>query len=127
MASDLDFIELLVDNMADAGMVTYRKMFGEYGVYCDSKIIGLVCNNQLFVKPTVAGREYLDEINEEPPYPGAKDYFLIGDRLEDREWLSELIRVTAEELPMPKPRTALKLPTTPRLRGTSRAAGKKKK
>jgi hypothetical protein len=41
---------------------------------------------------------------EAPPYPGAKNSFLIRDRFEDREWMSELVRVTAEELPDPKPK-----------------------
>jgi hypothetical protein len=29
--------------------------------------------------------------------------FLIEDKFEGREWLSELIRITENELPLPKP------------------------
>lgn len=104
MSTDSDFIEYLEEQLSGVGNVFFRKMFGEYGVYIGTKVVALVCDNQLYIKPTVAGRNYIDEVIEEPPYPGAKNYFLIDDRIEDREWLSELIRVTAEELPLPKPK-----------------------
>jgi hypothetical protein len=45
---------------------------------------------------------------EAPPYPSAKLHFLIEDQFEDSEWISELVRITTEELPAPKPRKKLK-------------------
>ena len=79
-------------------------MFGEYGVYADKKIFGLICDNKLFIKPTEAGRAFIKNPVEAPPYPGAKPSFLIEDKLDDREWLSELVRITVIELPEPKPK-----------------------
>ena len=99
MATDQDFMEFLADQMAEAGEITFRKMFGEYAVYCNGKVVALVCDNQLFVKPTPGGRAYIGEPEEAQPYPGAKDYFLIADAFEDREWIAGLIRITAQELP----------------------------
>ncbi|MBN1621793.1 MAG: TfoX/Sxy family protein [Endomicrobiales bacterium] len=104
MATDLDFIKFLVDQIEHAGVITYRKMFGEYVVYSGSKVIALVCDNQLYIKPTEAGRSYIGDVVEAPPYPGAKLYFLIEDKFEDREWISGLVRATAKELPEPKPK-----------------------
>ncbi|MBN1687569.1 MAG: TfoX/Sxy family protein [Candidatus Omnitrophica bacterium] len=104
MASDQSFVEFVADQMSGAGIITYRKMFGEYAVYCDGKVVALVCDNQLFVKPTEGGRAYIGQITEAPPYPGAKMYFLIEDAFEDRDWISKLIRITAQELPIPKPK-----------------------
>ena len=104
MATDLEFMEFLADQMAGAGDVSFRKMFGEYAVYCGGKVVALVCDNQLFVKPTAAGRAFIGEPVEAPAYPGAKKSFLIEDAFEDREWISELIRITARELPAPKPK-----------------------
>jgi len=103
MASDLDFVEYVVDQMRDAGPVSYRKMFGEYAVYRGGKVVALVCDNQLFVKPTAAGRAFIGEVVEAPPYPGAKPSFLIGEEMDDGDWLSQLIRMTEKELPLPKP------------------------
>ena len=104
MATDQEFMEFLADQMSGAGEVSYRKMFGEYAVYCGGKVVALVCDNQLFVKPTSAGRAYVGEPTEAPAYPGAKNSFLIEDAFEDREWISELIRITARDLPAPKPK-----------------------
>ncbi|MGD9613435.1 MAG: TfoX/Sxy family protein [Kiritimatiellia bacterium] len=104
MATDQEFMEFLADQMSGAGEVSYRKMFGEYAVYCGGKVVALVCDNQLFVKPTAAGRAYVGTPVEAPAYPGAKNSFLIEDAFEDREWISELIRITAKALPVPKPK-----------------------
>jgi len=104
MASDEVFIEFITEQMENAGFVSYRKMFGEYAVYCDSKVVALVCDNRLFVKPTAGGRAYIGTVVEAPPYPGAKLYFLIDDAYENREWLCGLIRITTRELPLPKPK-----------------------
>ncbi len=110
MASDKDFVEFIAEQMKEAGLISYRKMFGEYAVYCGGKVVALVCDNRLFVKPTKGGREYIGKVVEAPAYPGAKPSFLIEDKFEDRQWISELIRITAEELPAPKPKKARKNP-----------------
>jgi TfoX/Sxy family transcriptional regulator of competence genes len=104
MASDTSFVEYVADQVHDAGAIRYRKMFGEYALYCDEKVVALICDNRLFVKPTAAGREYIGDVVEAPAYPGAKPAFLIEDRIDDREWLSELIRITFNELPVAKPK-----------------------
>ena len=108
MASDPDFVEFVVDQIEDAGDITYRKMFGEYAVYCGGKVVLLVCDNQVFVKPTQAGREFIGDVVEAPPYPGAKPSFLIQDLIEDKERICKLVRLTEQELPMPKPRNKRK-------------------
>ena len=104
MASDLSFVEFVVDQIENAGVITFKKMFGEYAVYSDRKVIALICDNQLFIKPTDGGRSFIGDVVEAPPYPGTKLYFLIEDKIEDREWMSNLIRITAKELPEPKPK-----------------------
>jgi len=102
MASDKSFVDFIVDQIENAGQITYRMMFGEYTVYCEGKVVALVADNHLFIKPTVAGREFIGNVTEAPAYPGAKMSFLIDERIEDREWISNLIRITYKELPEPK-------------------------
>jgi TfoX/Sxy family transcriptional regulator of competence genes len=80
-------------------------MFGEFAIYCGEKVVALVCDNQLFVKPTLAGKALLGDPSLAPPYPGAKSHFLIDD-LDDAEFLSAIIAATARELPMPKAKPA---------------------
>jgi TfoX/Sxy family transcriptional regulator of competence genes len=107
MASDQEFVDYVCDQVRAAGSITFRKMFGEYALYCDGKVVALICDNQLFVKPTAAGREKIASLGpvvEGQPYPGAKPYFLIDSQLDDQEWMADLIRATAAALPLPKPR-----------------------
>jgi TfoX/Sxy family transcriptional regulator of competence genes len=108
MASDRSFIDFLLDQMGNAGSISQKKMFGEYAIYCNGKVVALVCDNQLFVKPTESGRKYIGEPVEAPPYAGAKPHFLIEDGFEDRDWVSGLIRTMVEELPVPRPKSKRK-------------------
>lgn len=104
MASDLSFVEFVVDQLHEDCVATYKKMFGEFGLYSDGKLFALICDNQLFVKPTEGGRAFIGDVVEAPPYPGAKPSLLIEGQIEDPKWLSELVRITAGELPAPKPK-----------------------
>jgi TfoX/Sxy family transcriptional regulator of competence genes len=108
MASSQDFVDFVIGQLQSAGDITYKKMFGEYALYSGNKVFALICDNKLFIKPTMAGKEYIHDIVEAPPYPGAKPGILIEDRIEDHEWLSNLVRITVNELPEPKPKSKKK-------------------
>jgi DNA transformation protein and related proteins len=101
MASDPEFVKFVCEQLRGAGEISSRRMFGEAAIYLQGKVIGLVCDNQLFVKPTAAGRAKIGTPTEAPPFPGASNWFLMAD-LDDPEFLAELIRATAAALPMPK-------------------------
>ncbi len=110
MSTKQSTIDFLLDQFNQHTTVTYRKMFGEYALYCQGKVVALVCEDQLFIKPTVAGRALLQEVDEQPPYPGAKLYYLIsGDDWDNDELLGRLFLATAKELPLPKPKKNKKL------------------
>ena len=104
MASDREFVDFVVDQIENAGEITAKSMFGEYGIFSGRKIFALICDNKLFIKPTESGRSFIKDVVEAPPYPGAKSSFLIEDKLEDRDWISNLVRITVKELPEPKPK-----------------------
>ena len=104
MASEQKFVDFIIDQIDHSQQVTYKKMFGEYGLYFGNKLFGLVCDNKLFIKPTQSGRQYINEVVEASPYPGAKPSFLIEEKLDDREWLRKLVKITVNELPEPKPK-----------------------
>ena len=117
MGSDLAFVQFVVDQVDPGCGISYRKMFGEFAVYLNGKVVALICDNQLFIKPTDAGREFIGDVVEAPPYPGAKNALLIGDEMEDGEWLTRLLLVTERALPAPKPKKQRK--KTPKKKGTS--------
>ena len=103
MASHAELVQYIADQCADAGEITVRKMFGDYGIYCGGKIFGLICDNQLFIKITDAGKALMPELETALPYEGAKPCFLFSD-IDNRELLSSFVRATCEALPMPKPK-----------------------
>lgn len=103
MASRIEFVEFVADQIRKAGTITYRKMFGEYGIYCDGKIFGVICEDQLYIKITEAGQKICPDLSKQPPYEGAKNYFLVDD-VEDAERLTKLVEATCGELPAPKPK-----------------------
>jgi len=102
--STQEFIEYLRDQLGAAGDLRFRKMFGEYAVYLENKVVGLVCDDRLFVKPTETGRAYIGVPTEARPYSGARPYFLMEEELDDRQWMADLLRITASELPQPQPK-----------------------
>lgn len=104
MASEQATVDQIAAAMGGAGAIRTRKMFGEHAVYCDDRLVALVCNDQLYVKVTDSGRALLgDDAVTAPPYPGAKAHFLIaGAALADPAFLSDLAAMTARSLPPPK-------------------------
>lgn len=109
MASKASTVDFIVEQMAAAGTINARKMFGEYGIYCDGKVVALVCDDKLFVKPTAAGKAFARKLKEAPAYSGAKPSLLVpADIWDDADWLAKLIRITASELPAPKKKPARK-------------------
>ena len=94
----------IIDTLADLPGLSARKMFGEYALYLDAKVIALVCDDQLFVRPTPAARAILPDCPMAPPYPGAKDHLLLTELLDDPDQLAEILRRTARDLPIPKPK-----------------------
>ena len=102
MSTSKDYATYIEDQLNHIQGIYLKKMFGEYGLFYQDKMVGLVCDDQLFIRQTKKGEELLMDPELASPYPGAKPYFLI-DNPENREILSELIVKTYAELPLPKP------------------------
>lgn len=52
MASEQHTADFIVEQMSHAGDMRTRKMFGEYALYCDDKVIAFICDDQLYLKIT---------------------------------------------------------------------------
>ena len=90
MASNSDFVQYIADQCSGAGEI-------------DGKIFGLICDDCFYLKPTEEVRPLMRVVDMRPPYEGAKDYFYIAD-VDDRDYLSLLVRETCKVLPEPKPK-----------------------
>lgn len=110
MATDRRTATFIVDQLGDLD-VRVRAMFGEYALYCDDRVVGFICDDELLIKPTEAGLAFASDLPMGRPYPAAKDHLLVdGDRIENHEWLRHLVRVTADALPAPKPKPVRRRP-----------------
>lgn len=104
MSTTQSTVDFILDQLRDAGSIRVRKMFGEYALYCDEKVVGLICDDTLFIKITEPGKKFVGKDCEEgTAYPGAKPSLRItGDKIENAEWLSDLVRITAKNVKLPK-------------------------
>lgn len=97
MRTHPDFAAYAAEQLSQAGNIRLRKMFGEYGVYCDGIFFGVICEDQLFVKITLEAEAAFPGLPKAPPYAGARNYFLIED-IDNRESLAALVRLTCKAL-----------------------------
>lgn len=104
MATDPGFAAYVLEQAQGAGDVVVKRMFGEYGLYVDGTFVGVLCDDQCFLKPTDAVRAQLGDPVEAAPYPSAKPHFLLGAELEDPARFAALLRATAAALPAPAPK-----------------------
>jgi TfoX/Sxy family transcriptional regulator of competence genes len=83
-----------------------RKMFGEYALYLEGRVVALICDDRLFVKPLSEARALLPGAEEAPPYPGAKPHLVADAWLDEPDTLADALRAVAAALPPPKPKKA---------------------
>lgn len=108
MATTADFVEYVHEQAGFGARLTHKRMFGEYALYLDGKVVAFACDDSLMLKPTEAGRAMLPRIVEGRPYPEAKAYYVLDEYLDDTELLRRALQTTADALPAPKPSPAAK-------------------
>ena len=103
MTSKQSTVDFILEQLASAGDVRARKMFGDYALYCDEKVVGLICDDQLFIKYTDPGKTFAaGRYDEGFAYKGAKASMNVTESIDDPDFLCTLVRMTAEALPKPK-------------------------
>ena len=102
MASDIGFVDYVVDQIKVNGNVYYKKMFGEYLIYFNEKPVVLVCDNTAFVKIHNCTTTYLVNTQKGFPYAGAKEHYILD--VDNSELLSKVVVEMEKNLPMPKPK-----------------------
>ena len=93
MSSHKDFVDYVAEQLREAGTIRSRKMFGEYGLYCDDGLLGVMWVVELLVMVTPQGEAAFPDLPKAPPYEGAKDYIWVED-VDDRDTMTALIRLT---------------------------------
>lgn len=127
MGTDRAFVDYVAEQAGLGARLTYRRMFGEYGLYIDGKVVAFACDDSLFVKPAAATAALTSALPQRPPYPGAKDYPVADELLDDGDALRALLLATHAALPPPKPPKQAKppKPESPRVPAKKPAGAKK--
>ena len=131
MATSQSTMDYLLDQLDQGGgACSARKMFGEYCLYYHGRPVGLVCNEQLYLKNTEPGRALMNRQTEGAPFPGARPHLLLcADDWDDHHWLHHIVRATLDALPPPKPKSVpgSKPKPTPKPKAGSKAKSAKPK
>lgn len=127
MATDKDFADYVREQAGLGNRITTKRMFGEYALYLDAKVVAFICDNQVFVKPTDAGRTLLGAVTEAPAYPGSKLYFQVNEHLDDQPLFAKLLMTTADAVPAAKAKKSPAKKSTAKKVSAKKAAPKKSK
>lgn len=106
MATSVDYIEYVCDQIRGVGEIRYKKMFGEYMVYVNDKPILLVCDNNVFVKKLDIISVEMKEAEVGFPYEGAKEHYILD--IDNTEWSKAVISILEKNTPVPKPKKKAK-------------------
>ncbi len=101
-----EFNEYVRDSFSGSGDIVIKSMMGGYLVYYNGKLIGDICNNELFLKRTPTADRLLAESELRYPYEGSKTLMHVFDRFEDTDLIAELLEGMYAELPEKKPKKA---------------------
>lgn len=101
--SNADLVQYITEQASKAGEVRAKQMFGDYALSCDEKVVGLICDDILYLKPLKQLEPFLHEDDKrlQPPYDGAKPHYVITN-VDDRDYVSMLIKEVANCLPTKK-------------------------
>lgn len=103
MATQPETIEFLLDKLRNPVRFSVRKMFGEYALYVDGKVVGFVCDDLLYIKILPASRELEPLCETGYPYPGAKLYYVVEEvQLSTIENLVDILFRLADTIPAKK-------------------------
>lgn len=108
MTTAPSFVEYVAEQSRLEQRLSFKKMFGEYAVYLDGKVVAFACDNSLFIKPSAETARLTAELPQRPPYPGAKDYPVADQLLDEPDELRALLLATERAMPAAKPKAAAK-------------------
>jgi hypothetical protein len=102
MATSLDFIQYVCGQITDTGVVTYKKMFGEYMVYVNAKPLLLVCDNTVYVKMLDCIEKEMKDMETGEPYGGAKPHYILD--IDNADLCRRVVMLLDAATPVPKPK-----------------------
>ncbi|MBQ3082110.1 MAG: transcriptional regulator [Clostridia bacterium] len=102
MATSLDFVLFVCEQINRPSEVRYRKMFGEYVVYINDKPLVLLCDNTAFVKKIDCVSLLLEGTPTGHPFEGAREHYILD--VENTELTAAVLTELEKVVPVPKPK-----------------------
>ncbi|MFP3043101.1 TfoX/Sxy family protein [Treponema primitia] len=99
MASDINFVNFVIDQIKNVGIITHKKMFGEYLIYANQKPVVLICDDTAYVKILDCVKPYFENAEKGFPYNGAKEHYIVD--VENSELLSTIVKEIEKVTPIP--------------------------
>ena len=103
MASNIDFVNFVMEQINDLGIVSQKKMFGEYMIYLNQKPVILICDNIAYLKKWDCIKALAEEYEVGFPYNGAKEHYILD--VDDKDTLIEIIREVEKVAKIPIKKT----------------------
>ena len=102
MATSVEFIQYVCEQIRGVGEIRYKKMFGEYMVYVNDKPVLLVCDDMVYVKILDAVAEDFADAPKGIPYEGSKEHYILD--IDDADLAVKVVEKLEKVTPLPKPR-----------------------
>jgi len=107
MATQKETAEFILEKLRGPAQFSVRAMFGEYALYADGKVAGLVCDDLLYVKIQPASKELEALCEKGHPFPGARLHYIVEEgQLSTVENLSSILVSVANSVPGKKKKAA---------------------
>lgn len=105
MASSKDFMDFVYDQVVSAADdITYRKMFGDYMLFCNQRPVLLICDDTVYVKQLPETLNLFSQYGITPdsgiPFDGARPHYILD--IENSELSVDMVRLLSQILPIPK-------------------------
>ena len=100
MASSLEYVNYVCDQLRSFGSVRSQLMFGDYMVYLNAKPVVLICDDVAYCKQLPQLAPFLQDAPRGIPYAGAKERWILD--IEDRALLEHVIPILEAGTPYPK-------------------------
>lgn len=101
MSTSRDYVDYVLEKLHDPMVFFARAMFGEYALYANEKVVGLICDNTLYVKILPASIDLETQCEKDSPYPGAKAHYVVTeDQLDNGYFVANILLKISESLPL---------------------------
>lgn len=102
MASSEEYVNFVCSQIEGVGVIRAKRMFGEWGIYVDEKMVMMVCDDISYVRQVTEIADLMRDAERGFPYPGSKEYYILD--VDHRDHARQVVKVLAEVLPYPKSR-----------------------